>query len=57
MITFKNELPIDHELSLDHLVKVWSVKEAENDDGRWEDYTEYVWWGLEEWMETHCETW
>ena len=57
MITFKNELPIDHELSLDHLVKVWSIKEAENDDGRWEDYTEYVWWGIEEWMETHCETW
>jgi len=52
MITFRNELPMDHELSLDHLVELWSKQEAENEGGKfhWEHYTDYMWWGLEEWM-------
>ena len=45
MITFRNELPMDHELSFDHLIKLWSKQEAVTiAEADWME------WRLEEWM-------
>ena len=45
MITFRNELPLDHELSFDHLIKLWSKLEAVTiAEADWME------WRMEEWM-------
>ena len=31
MITFKNELPMDHEKSIEHIVSSWSIDMYEHD--------------------------
>ena len=34
MITFKNELPMDHEKSIEHIVSSWSIDMYEHDKER-----------------------
>jgi len=51
MITFRNELPMDHELSFDHLIKLWSKQEAVTiAEADWME------WRLEEWMKEFDKT-
>ena len=47
-IFFKDELPLDHEKSLEEIVKQWSREDAEIDPNwSWDDHMDHNWWGLE----------
>ena len=50
MILFKDELPLDHEESLEEIVKQWSKDDAEEDGFHWEHHTDRNWYCLEEWL-------
>tara|TARA_B100000085_G_scaffold273052_1_gene288163 strand:- start:1246 stop:1434 length:189 start_codon:yes stop_codon:yes gene_type:complete len=52
MILFKDELPLDHEESLEKIVEQWSKDDAEEgDDGfDWEIHYERNWDCLENWL-------
>tara|TARA_R110002167_G_scaffold289485_3_gene494560 strand:- start:4059 stop:4256 length:198 start_codon:yes stop_codon:yes gene_type:complete len=49
-IFFKNELPLDHEESLDEIVKQWSKDDSEEDGFHWEHHRDRNWYCLEEWL-------
>ena len=51
MIIFKDELPLDHEESLEEIVKQWSKDDAETDHGfTWDYHMDRNWDCLENWL-------
>ena len=55
-ILFKDELPLDHEESLEKIVEQWSKDDAEkysheDYECTWDDHMDYNWESLEEWVE------
>ena len=49
-ILFKDELPLDHEESLEEIVKQWSKDDSEEDGFHWEHHIDRNWYCLEEWL-------
>ena len=56
-IFFKDELPLDHEESLEKIVESWSKEDAEEDGSfgyeepfYWEHHMDRNWYCLEEWL-------
>ena len=54
-ILFKDELPLDHEESLEKIVEQWSKDDAEkysheDYEFTWDDHMDHNWWSLEDWL-------
>tara|TARA_B100001057_G_C22447920_1_gene793880 strand:- start:269 stop:475 length:207 start_codon:yes stop_codon:yes gene_type:complete len=58
MITFKNELPLDHTKSIEFIVNTWTKEIQEENRGRdmgvgWDSCNETAWHELEWWLEDY----
>ena len=56
---FKNELPLDHEPSLDYMAQAWATENVEDDNytSNWDYEYERAWSVLEQDLEYEGLTW